>query len=90
MQQSLSQQLKATADQLFRPADREISQLIPGVEPIPEDNPTGACSREDVATLAYQLWHSRGCPVGSPEEDWCRAEEWLRTKGQLRSQFVEP
>ncbi|HXA51006.1 MAG TPA: DUF2934 domain-containing protein [Candidatus Acidoferrum sp.] len=34
--------------------------------------------RDDaVAKLAYQLWLDRGCPLGSPEEDWHRAEQFL-------------
>ena len=31
----------------------------------------------DVAALAYRLWQERGCPTGSPEEDWYKAEELL-------------
>ncbi len=27
-----------------------------------------------VAELAYRLWEERGCPEGSPEEDWYKAE----------------
>jgi hypothetical protein len=34
---------------------------------------------EDIATLAYELWRARGCPEGSPEEDWFRAAERLRS-----------
>ena len=34
-----------------------------------------------IAVLAHQLWEERGCPDGSPDEDWCRAEELLN--GQL-------
>ena len=30
---------------------------------------------ETIAILAYQLWLERGRPVGSPEEDWFRAEQ---------------
>ena len=30
-----------------------------------------------VAALAYELWQKRGCPEGSPEADWLRAEEAL-------------
>jgi hypothetical protein len=32
---------------------------------------------DEIAELAYQLWVKRGCPVGSPDEDWLRAEEAL-------------
>ena len=37
--------------------------------------------QEQIANLAYQLWQARGCPEGSPEEDWYRAEEQLRNPG---------
>jgi hypothetical protein len=33
---------------------------------------------EKVAALAYQFWQERGCPEGSPDEDWFRAEEEVR------------
>jgi hypothetical protein len=32
----------------------------------------------DTERLAYQLWLERGCPIGSPEQDWFRAEELQR------------
>lgn len=33
---------------------------------------------EAMARLAYCFWEARGCPIGSPEEDWYRAENELR------------
>lgn len=27
-----------------------------------------------IAELAYQFWEERGCPEGSSEEDWYKAE----------------
>ena len=33
---------------------------------------------ESIAELAYRYWQERGCPIGSPEEDWYRAERELR------------
>jgi len=35
---------------------------------------------DDVAAHAYRCWHERGCPEGSPEVDWHRAEEELRNR----------
>jgi hypothetical protein len=35
---------------------------------------------EEIATLAYQLWQARGCPEGSPEEDWSEAVAQLRLR----------
>jgi hypothetical protein len=40
-----------------------------------QHNLTSAVSkREKIALLAYTYWEQRGCPIGSPEEDWSRAE----------------
>jgi len=36
------------------------------------------CS-DDIATLAFSYWESRGYQGGSPEEDWFRAESELRS-----------
>ena len=33
---------------------------------------------EKIKTLAYKLWVERGAPIGSPEEDWYRAEAQLK------------
>lgn len=35
---------------------------------------------EEIARLAYSYWEARGCPHGSPEEDWFRAERGLSQK----------
>jgi|SRR5580704_7736045 hypothetical protein len=35
---------------------------------------------DDIAALAYELWHARGCPEGSPEEDWFNAAQELRSR----------
>jgi hypothetical protein len=31
----------------------------------------------EVREQAYSCWQERGCPVGSPDEDWLRAEREL-------------
>jgi hypothetical protein len=35
-------------------------------------------SQVEIAGVAYQLWLARGCPQGSDQEDWFRAEEVLK------------
>ena len=35
-------------------------------------------SESAIAALAYQLWQQRGCPIGSDQQDWFRAEEDLK------------
>ena len=34
-------------------------------------------SENEVQQMAYSLWESRGCPIGSPEVDWYCAKEQL-------------
>ena len=35
---------------------------------------------------AHRLWEERGCPIGSPEEDWFRAEEEIRSEQAARDE----
>ena len=46
---------------------------------LPETQPQvhAAPNREAIAIRAYELWVSRGSPLGSPEVDWERAEQEL-------------
>ena len=41
---------------------------------------TLAFGHAEIALLAHELWAARGCPDGSPEEDWSRAVEELRSR----------
>jgi hypothetical protein len=38
-----------------------------------------APTREEIARLAEKYWAERGWPDGSPEQDWLRAEQELKT-----------
>jgi hypothetical protein len=35
-----------------------------------------------IAALAHQLWQARGCPEGSPDEDWLNAAHQLRARAE--------
>jgi len=35
----------------------------------------GGADYDEVRRLAREYWIARGCPEGSPEEDWFRAEQ---------------
>jgi hypothetical protein len=37
-------------------------------------------NQQTTAALAYALWQARGCPDGTPDEDWFRAEEALKNR----------
>jgi hypothetical protein len=43
-----------------------------------------AFGHADIAALAHALWQARGCPDGSPEEDWFHAAEQLRSRAHPR------
>ena len=36
--------------------------------------------QEEVTRLAHQFWIERGSPIGTPEEDWFRAEAEVRSR----------
>ena len=57
------------ARRLYKPATRDGSREVPAT--ISPDQAT-------IAQLAYLYWLERGCPIGSPEEDWSRAEQDLK------------
>jgi hypothetical protein len=39
-------------------------------------------AHEDIAILAHGLWEARGCPDGSPDEDWFDAAHQLHVHGE--------
>ncbi|MFL6449951.1 MAG: DUF2934 domain-containing protein [Bryobacteraceae bacterium] len=45
-------------------------------------------SHEKIQVAAYYLWQQRGCPLGTPEMDWFRAEEELR--GLIEPESTRP
>jgi hypothetical protein len=55
----------------------ERSQNARADSSTPERNAFG---HDDIVALAHKLWLERGCPEGSPDEDWFRAAEQLRAK----------
>jgi hypothetical protein len=47
------------------------------IEDISETAAPATAEYSEIAALAYELWMDRGCPIGSPEEDWFQAEKEL-------------
>lgn len=84
MQERINDPMRALEGSLPGHATHEISVPPPIVEFVADDMSRGSSCYDDIAALAYQLWHSRGCPIGSPEEDWARAEGWLWAKRELK------
>lgn len=67
---------KRLADELLKGYSRLEAALAAG-----ED---GNVRHDEVQELAYRLWEERGCPLGSPDEDWLRAEEILERERTAR------
>ena len=44
--------------------------------------------REEIAVRAHRLWEQRGCPAGSAEEDWFRAEEEISREQPAGDELV--
>jgi len=58
---------------------KQDTALEPGTVLIPAvQDSTPAIDREEIERLAYSYWQERGCPIGSPDEDWYRAEKDLQ------------
>jgi Protein of unknown function (DUF2934) len=55
-------------------------QEVETVELMPESVLANTPTPEQIAVLAYELWQQRGCPDGSPDVDWLRAEAELMAK----------
>ena len=47
-----------------------------------------AFGHHDIEALAHQLWQARGCPDGSPDEDWFHAAEELRSRAGVNAQVA--
>ena len=52
---------------------KTVSRSEPSVAPV---------EHEAVEAMAYQIWLQRGCPIGSDQEDWYKAETELKTRSQ--------
>jgi hypothetical protein len=59
----------------------DAATVMPDTSTVSESMKTAATvspTESEIATLAYQLWQDNGCPVGSDQEDWFRAEAMLK------------
>jgi hypothetical protein len=59
-------------------------QPAPVLEAPVVETPTAPISEQDeIAKLAFSYWEARGCNGGSPEEDWARAEQEVRSRSKV-------
>jgi hypothetical protein len=84
------------AKQVSRKTAPIDSTIEESSQPLQEDRQSGQPGGT-IAMRAYQLWLERGCPEGSPDEDWFRAEQELTNRkksvaraGSSRTDRAEP
>jgi hypothetical protein len=56
---------------------QQLREMLEGLSVLSSARETAAYG---VPTLARALWEARGCPEGSPEDDWFRAERVLESQ----------
>jgi len=57
------------------------AKMMPERSTVSESVKTAATvgpTESEIAAVAFQLWLNNGCPVGSDQEDWLRAEAMLK------------
>ena len=57
---------------------RTLHQMTQRAAPLQEAEAAPAQSM--IEALAYEHWLARGCPIGSSEVDWLRAEEEVKDR----------
>jgi hypothetical protein len=73
---------RLTGHELSRHALEHSQDAHPHTEGATTGHGIAAFGHEDIAARAYEHWQARGCPNGSPEEDWFQAAEELRSRAQ--------
>jgi hypothetical protein len=72
----LKSRLATTQAEVVESPKESGAAAVPGETPVSDQN-------GQIAALAYELWLQRGCPFGSPEEDWFRAEDEIKNHKPL-------
>jgi len=82
LRQRLERDSDATAVQKpSAPISSDATKTMPKMGTVSESVKTAATvspTENEIGAIAYQLWLDRGCPIGSDQEDWFRAEETLK------------
>ena len=77
------------------PMSSDVTNTMPKMGAVSESVKTSATvgpTESKIATIAYQLWLERGCPMGSDQEDWFRAEVMLKKQVVVTCEdlFIRP
>ena len=67
------------------PVGRKSARETEAVSNVHDGLSTPHSAHEEIAILAHGLWQARGCPNGSPDEDWFQAHQEFQTRDELRA-----
>jgi len=73
-----------TGSELSRQASETLHEAYRHPQAAAAGHGVATFGHNEIAALAHELWQARGCPDGSPEEDWFHAAEQLRSRAQTR------
>ncbi len=59
-------------------AGRAVSKPVISDPDVQAGGTATVAEQPAIAVRAYELWQERGCPNGSDQEDWFRAEQELK------------
>ena len=77
--------MAATARKTERMVSQDRNDRRVAVPSTANEREVSAPLEEHIALLAYSYWESRGCPIGSPDEDWLQAEHDILQDEQNQS-----
>jgi hypothetical protein len=68
-----------------RPRSRKRAELPKAPVSVSAETvrPNPGVTHEEIARLAYSYWEARGHQGGSPEADWLRAEQELKSRQEM-------
>jgi hypothetical protein len=66
-----------------------MAQKSSKLRTVPTESADPGPLSEQIAALAYALWQEQGCPDGTSEGDWLRAEQEVRARLESQSEIVK-
>jgi len=69
----------SAVDQEHYPEQHEVESVGSDLDGLSNQS-NGLPSHQQIAERAFGLWHARGCPAGSAEQDWLQAEAELQSE----------
>ena len=69
-----------TSHEHSRAASEHSREAYEHTQAVMEGHGIAPFGHAEIAKLAQELWQARGCPEGSPEQDWFSAVSMLRKR----------